>query len=403
MATVPSEDSEIDFTGDGAADEFPTGFPILEKSDLRVELTLSGSDTPTLQVEGVDYEVDAAPSANPTVTMTVPPPNLSTLHIERTLPITQEVNLQTQGPFSPATVTEMLDKSAMIDQQLHRRLRAVETAGTAGDIVAGAGVSFTGTTLNVNAGDGIVVGADDVSADFGVAGDMTAVTRAAAVAGASGKVADAAHKHDVSTAAAIELTDSTNGEGNATSLARSNHTHAHGVRGGGTLHAAAVAGGDAGFMSGVDKATLDVLSVLAHARAIAVAGQVLAFGAGSVLLNLATQVYDPAGAYNPGNSRFTAPETGYYRVDVMLRAAAAVALAAGDSLALSVRKNGATLMHEGETSIAWAAVGATLHSTMSCSFALNQGDYIEILVSCGGSQNLTVSKAQASFDQLAGT
>jgi len=62
----------------------------------------------------------------------------------------------------------------------------------------------------------------------------------------------------VSTAAAVELTDATNAEGVASSLARSDHTHAHGNRGGGTLHAAATTG-VAGFMSAADKTKLDTL------------------------------------------------------------------------------------------------------------------------------------------------
>lgn len=82
------------------------------------------------------------------------------------------------------------------------------------------------------------------------------VTKAAAVAGVSANVAREDHKHDVDTAAAVELTDSTNAEGTATSLARSDHTHAHGNRGGGTLHAAATIS-VAGFMSSADKTKLD--------------------------------------------------------------------------------------------------------------------------------------------------
>lgn len=63
----------------------------------------------------------------------------------------------------------------------------------------------------------------------------------------------------LATASAIELTDSTNAEGNATSFARSNHTHSHGNRGGGTLHAAATVSVN-GFMSSTDKTKLDGLS-----------------------------------------------------------------------------------------------------------------------------------------------
>jgi hypothetical protein len=85
------------------------------------------------------------------------------------------------------------------------------------------------------------------------------VTKAAAVVGTGVDAARDDHKHDVSTAAAVELTDSTNAEGAASTLARSNHTHAHGSRGGGSLHAAAIAAGAAGFMSGADKSKVDNL------------------------------------------------------------------------------------------------------------------------------------------------
>lgn len=62
----------------------------------------------------------------------------------------------------------------------------------------------------------------------------------------------------LSTASAVELTDSTNAEGNATSFARSNHTHAHGDRSGGTLHSVVTTSVN-GFMSAVDKVILDRL------------------------------------------------------------------------------------------------------------------------------------------------
>ena len=53
------------------------------------------------------------------------------------------------------------------------------------------------------------------------------VTKAAAVAGVSILGAKSDHKHDISTAAAVtQTTSGTNTEGAATSLARSNHTHA---------------------------------------------------------------------------------------------------------------------------------------------------------------------------------
>lgn len=84
------------------------------------------------------------------------------------------------------------------------------------------------------------------------------VTKSAAATGVATEGARADHKHDVTTATAIELTDSTNAEGASASLARADHTHGHGVRGGGTQHADATTG-VAGFLSAADKTKLDAL------------------------------------------------------------------------------------------------------------------------------------------------
>lgn len=62
----------------------------------------------------------------------------------------------------------------------------------------------------------------------------------------------------ITTGTAVEITDSTNSAGTANSLARSDHQHAHGSRGGGTLHDAATTV-VAGFMSSADKTKLDGL------------------------------------------------------------------------------------------------------------------------------------------------
>jgi hypothetical protein len=62
----------------------------------------------------------------------------------------------------------------------------------------------------------------------------------------------------LTTATAISITDSTNGIGTANSLARSDHSHAHGDRGGGSLHALVTTSVD-GFMAATDKIKLDSL------------------------------------------------------------------------------------------------------------------------------------------------
>lgn len=74
------------------------------------------------------------------------------------------------------------------------------------------------------------------------------VTKSAALVGVGVTAARVDHKHDVSTAAVSNITDSTNSEGSATSLSRSDHGHAHGNRSGGSLHALATTSA-AGFMS----------------------------------------------------------------------------------------------------------------------------------------------------------
>jgi len=82
------------------------------------------------------------------------------------------------------------------------------------------------------------------------------VTKEAAAAGTGATAARADHKHDIATAEAVELTDSSNTEGDSTTLARANHTHAHGNRGGGALHASATPSVP-GFISTTDKTKLD--------------------------------------------------------------------------------------------------------------------------------------------------
>jgi hypothetical protein len=82
---------------------------------------------------------------------------------------------------------------------------------------------------------------------------------AAAAAGVSTKFAREDHAHVETTAAPTTISDSTNTQGTATSGVRSDHVHAHGNRGGGTLHAVA-SSSTAGFMSAADKAKLDLIT-----------------------------------------------------------------------------------------------------------------------------------------------
>jgi hypothetical protein len=114
------------------------------------------------------------------------------------------------------------------------------------------------------------------------AGAPTSVTKSAASAGGAANASRSDHKHDVSTAAAVDLTDATNAEGVSVSLARADHTHSHGARGGGTLHAVATTS-VAGFLSGADKTKLDGIATGATATPLTATAPVAVTKAAAVV------------------------------------------------------------------------------------------------------------------------
>jgi hypothetical protein len=112
------------------------------------------------------------------------------------------------------------------------------------------------------AGNGITTAGGDVAVVFASEAPAAPGTIDANVSsdvGAQPVAARIDHAHGVFTAAAVELTDSTNAEGSASELARADHTHSHGTRGGGTLHTVATTS-TAGFMSAADKIAVDAIS-----------------------------------------------------------------------------------------------------------------------------------------------
>ena len=121
---------------------------------------------------------------------------------------------------------------------------------THADVIAGGASGFmTGTQATKLAG--IATGATAVT----VSGTPVNVTKAANDPGTSSTAAKSDHKHDVSTGVPVSVNTS-NTEGDATTLARSNHTHAHGTHSDGTNHAAVIAGGASGFMTGTQATKL---------------------------------------------------------------------------------------------------------------------------------------------------
>jgi hypothetical protein len=323
--SVPTETSRSIYIGDGATNEFDAGFYFQRKSDLKVKLKPSGG-TETVLVEGVHYTVSLPTSVGADdgyIEMVTPPGVGDVLVIERDVAFVQDTSFRSQGQFSPAVHEDAMDRIVFQIQELARRVADLESAGTPGSVVAGDGLYFSGTTLHIGQGDGVVVQADGLSVRFGNASEMSAgawagvneagtalkvaridhrhrvltaappnnavqagqnaeegtattlarsdhkhrvacdvpvaVTKAPAAEGTSTLLSRADHKHDVATASAVELSDNTSAEGVASTLARSDHVHAHGARGGGNLHALATTT-TAGFMSPTDKAKLDGLA-----------------------------------------------------------------------------------------------------------------------------------------------
>ena len=372
--TVPTENSKDTFVGDGFSVDLFVSFGARAASEFVVRKQV-GAGAAVLLVAGVDYNVVSFSEVNADI-QTVTPQTLSAIYtVERIVPLTQVVDLRTQGNFSPAVHEGIADESCYRDQQLSQRIKVLETAGNVGSVVAGDGLYFAATTLHVGAGAGIVVAPDSVAANLSngnpnllgtaqspgvsnaisradhvhqiqmatlpsalIAGGAAVlgsslqpahadhvhaiataapvnVTKAAASAGVANTFAASDHKHDATTAAAIDLTDAVNAEGVATTLARSDHTHQHGARGGGTLHALATPS-VAGFLSPADKTKLDSFSIGASIGSWAqIQGTLAATApASNAILGIGTFLQNPGGAIASAAFALTNLPVGKYQV-----------------------------------------------------------------------------------------
>lgn len=120
----------------------------------------------------------------------------------------------------------------------------------AGSIIAGAGLTKTGNTLDVGAGNGIIVNADDIEVQFGATPDIVDVDAGADSGGTQQKSARADHKHTVLTGTPVTI-GTANAAGTIDTLARADHVHNHGSQTDGTHHAVAD-DTTAGFLSSAD-------------------------------------------------------------------------------------------------------------------------------------------------------
>lgn len=114
--------------GTGLATVYNTGFYFLLASTVVVKLTPIATGIEALLVLGVHYTVTmpAGIGLNGSITMLVAPALGDALLIERTVPITQAMSLRTQGSFSPPIHEDSFDRGTFVDQQLDRRISALE-------------------------------------------------------------------------------------------------------------------------------------------------------------------------------------------------------------------------------------------------------------------------------------
>lgn len=110
--TVPSSTRKVSYAGNGATVSFPVTFRYIEASHLVVTFTVGS--LVTTRVQGSDYVV--TPNGN--VQFFVAPPTGTTVSIERTVPITQEIDYVENDPFPAQSHEDALDKLTMICQQL---------------------------------------------------------------------------------------------------------------------------------------------------------------------------------------------------------------------------------------------------------------------------------------------
>lgn len=122
-----------------------------------------------------------------------------------------------------------------------------------GTVIAGSGMTKSGSTLDVIGGLGITANANDIEVDYETVGNISAVDAGdAAAAGTNNTAARGDHQHAVSTAAAgAAQVGQGSAEGSATTLARADHTHAH-TRGTPTGLGTANAAGTATDFAGAD-------------------------------------------------------------------------------------------------------------------------------------------------------
>lgn len=174
--TVPSESCRTTYVTNGGAVDFPTVWRFLANAHVSARFTPTGG-VAQLLTEGVDYDlVGATLNGGGTLTTkgALSPLAAGALVVERTVPLTQLVDLRLQGTFSPAVHMTMFDQLAMGLQQLAARIAALEALGSLTSLAAFAAqvVQFELTTDPAEIDDSFPF---DVAVAVGAGANVTGV------------------------------------------------------------------------------------------------------------------------------------------------------------------------------------------------------------------------------------
>lgn len=120
--TVSSEQSQVDYVGDGVTVLFTIPYYFLQSTDIRIR-TVTPAGFVTDLVQNVDFTVSGSGNqAGGSATLSVAPASLVAVEIYRIVPTTQLTDYQPNDDFPAETHERALDKLTMLAQQVARGL-----------------------------------------------------------------------------------------------------------------------------------------------------------------------------------------------------------------------------------------------------------------------------------------
>ena len=206
--TVSTTSARDVTTGNGSTTAFNTTFSFSASSELVVTLVTTATGAEVVKTITTHYTVSGGSGSTGTVTMGTAPANTEQLVVHRVTPLTQTLDLVTQGPIPSATLEAVLDKVVRIvqesDDDADRAIRlkksqtgaidvqlpilvadkiiAVTAAATGFELVTNPAVAAAADLVLTNAdvvlthADVVLTAADVVSAASGVSTSTTSIT-----------------------------------------------------------------------------------------------------------------------------------------------------------------------------------------------------------------------------------